>query len=387
MRGKPIRVLNNSLALAFEGHELVIATYALGQDIQDYLPEKFRDAARRIEIHRVRPGFPIDPHRPGMSVGKCVNNLSLYWLARRLLRKQRFDALICHDADGMLLGLALKRRVRLPMIYDMHGSLTELMRNIHDSRGLVLNLARRVERRLYAGADLILANWPHLTEVIGAGDAAKVCLVQDRPPLTTTESFHVQAGESQWKRKNGIDRLLVYAGNYAPYQRVDLLIDMMAILTKQQVSATLCLIGPGSENLESNAQQHADADIRFLGPRYGDDLVRILASADVALSPRVTVNYPPMKVISYLTAAIPIVGTDCAAHRMMIDDGVTGLLVPATPEAFAGAVSRLLGDEALRAKLGEAAGLQAGGYTMESLVTELRAALSRLPGQAPRSVL
>jgi glycosyltransferase involved in cell wall biosynthesis len=211
--------------------------------------------------------------------------------------------------------------------------------------------------------------------------------VQDRPPLTTTESFHVQAGESQWKRKNGIDRLLVYAGNYAPYQRVDLLIDMMAILTKQQVSATLCLIGPGSENLESNAQQRADADIRFLGPRYGDDLVSILASADVALSPRVTVNYPPMKVISYLAAAIPIVGTDCAAHRVMIDDGITGLLVPATPEAFADAVSRLLGDEALRAKLGEAAGLQAGGYTMESLATELRAALSRLPGLAPRSVL
>jgi glycosyltransferase involved in cell wall biosynthesis len=377
MRGKPIRVLNNALALAFEGHELVIATYALGQDIRDYLPEKFRDAARRIEIHRVRPGFPIDPHRPGMSVGKCVNNLSLYWLARRLLRKQRFDALICHDADGMLLGLGLKRQVRLPTIYDMHGSLTELVRNIHDPRRPVLDLATRVERRLYAGADLILANWPHLTEEIGGGDAAKVCLVRDRPPLTTTESFHVRAGDSEWKRENGIDRLLVYAGNFAPYQHVDLLIDMMAILVKQGVSATLCLIGPGSESLESNVQQLADADIRFLGPRYGDDLV----------SPRITINYPPMKVISYLTAAIPVVATDCAAHRVMIDDGVTGLLVPATPEAFAAAVSRLLGDDALRAKLSEAAGLQARAYTMESLATELRAALSRLPEQTPRSVL
>jgi D-inositol-3-phosphate glycosyltransferase len=94
-----------------------------------------------------------------------------------------------------------------------------------------------------------------------------------------------------------------------------------------------------------------------------------------------------MKVISYLTAAIPVVATDCAAHRVMIDDGVTGLLVPATPEAFAAAVSRLLGDDALRAKLSEAAGLQARAYTMESLATELGAALSRLPEQTPRSVL
>jgi len=39
----------------------------------------------------------------------------------------------------------------------------------------------------------------------------------------------------------------------------------------------------------------------------------------------------------------------------VVDDGVTGLLVPPEqPEAIAGAVLRLLGDEALRARMGAA---------------------------------
>lgn len=384
MRGKPIRVLNNSLALALEGFELVILTYAQGEEIRSYLPEKFWRAEQHVEVRRVRPAFSIDPARPGLSFGKLLNNLSLYRAARRLLRERRFDVLICHDADGMLLGLALRGRAAVPTIYDMHGSLTELMRNIHGSGPWILRIARRIERRLYAGADLILANWPHLLEEIGAEYADKVYLVQDRPPLTTTEAVHVGAHNDEWKRENGIDRLLVYVGNFAPYQRVDLLVDMMAVLAKHRVGATLCLIGPGAdEALVRAAQRCPDVDIRFLGSKYGNDLARILASADVALSARVTTNYPPMKVITYLNAAVPVVATDCSAHRVMIDDGVTGLLAKPNAEAFASAVSRLLRDDVLRERLRDGAKVRARRYSIDSLTTELRAALAGFPALNP----
>jgi glycosyltransferase involved in cell wall biosynthesis len=384
MRGKPIRVLNNSLALALEGYELVILTYAEGDDIRGYLPEKFRRAAECIEIRRIRPPLRVDKDRPGLSLGKLVSTLSMYRAARRLLLEQRFDVLVCHDADGMLLGLALQHLARVPSIYDMHGSLTELMRNIHRSGSLTLRIAGWLERRLYAGADLILANWPHLLKEVGAANVDKTFLVQDRPPLTTTEAVHVGANSGEWKREHGIDRLLVYVGNFASYQRVDLLIEMMAVLAERRVRATLCLIGPGGEALEGLARRHPEADVRFLGPKYGDDLAQILASADVALSARVTTNYPPMKVITYLTAAIPVVATDCAAHRVMIDAGVTGLLASATAEAFAAAVSRLLGDDVLRERFREAARTRARRYAIDSLTAELRAALAGVPALAGR---
>jgi glycogen(starch) synthase len=387
LRGKPIRVMNNALALALDGHRLDIATYAVGKEISDYLSNEFREAGERIEVHRARSGIPLDPDRPGFSVGKIANNVALYYLVRRLIRQQRFDVVICHDADGMLLGLILKRRIGIPVVYDMHGSLSELMSNIHNSSRPVLAVAGWVERRLYAGADLILANWPHLIEVIGGEHAEKSCVVRDRPPVTTTSDSTRPPEQTDWKSENDVDRLIVYVGNSAAYQRVDLLIDMMAHLIDAPDRITLCLIGPGLKELRGQAARYPEADIRFLGPLYGDELARVLQSADLALSPRVTVNYPPMKVISYLNAAIPVIATDCSAHRAMIDHEVTGLLEPPTPDAFAAAVCRLIADEEMRSKLRAKALQQRESYSFNSLMSELRAALARLtinaqcPGQ------
>jgi starch synthase len=52
---------------------------------------------------------------------------------------------------------------------------------------------------------------------------------------------------------------------------------------------------------------------------------------------------------------VPVVATRVAAVAEVVDDGVTGLLVqPEQPRVLAEAVLRLLGDEALRARMGVA---------------------------------
>jgi glycosyltransferase involved in cell wall biosynthesis len=55
------------------------------------------------------------------------------------------------------------------------------------------------------------------------------------------------------------------------------------------------------------------------------------------------------------SCGVPVVATRVAAVAEVIGDGVTGLLVPPErPDAIAGAVLRLLADEALRARMGAA---------------------------------
>ena len=51
----------------------------------------------------------------------------------------------------------------------------------------------------------------------------------------------------------------------------------------------------------------------------------------------------------------------------MITDGVSGLLIPPQPEALADAVCRLIGDEALRERLGENARQAAKAFSMETM--------------------
>jgi glycosyltransferase involved in cell wall biosynthesis len=65
----------------------------------------------------------------------------------------------------------------------------------------------------------------------------------------------------------------------------------------------------------------------------------------------------------------PSVGTACPGIDEVIADGETGLLVaPADCEAIASAVGRLLGDEALAARMGEAGRRRAEGmFTQQAM--------------------
>ena len=62
-----------------------------------------------------------------------------------------------------------------------------------------------------------------------------------------------------------------------------------------------------------------------------------------------------MSVIEAMFSGIPVVASDIDGPREQVVEGVTGLLVPARQTApLAGALARLAGDAALRARMGEA---------------------------------
>ena len=64
----------------------------------------------------------------------------------------------------------------------------------------------------------------------------------------------------------------------------------------------------------------------------------------------------PLKVFSYMAAGKPILCSDLPVLREVIEDGRNGILVPPDdPDAWAIALQRLLGDPALREKLGSTA--------------------------------
>jgi glycosyltransferase involved in cell wall biosynthesis len=96
-----------------------------------------------------------------------------------------------------------------------------------------------------------------------------------------------------------------------------------------------------------------------LGPRlvrlgYRTDVARILAAADIFCLPSHFEGLP-MSVIEAMLTGLPVVATDIRGPREQVRDGETGYLVPARSVApLAGALSRLAGDPALRARMGAA---------------------------------
>jgi glycosyltransferase involved in cell wall biosynthesis len=92
--------------------------------------------------------------------------------------------------------------------------------------------------------------------------------------------------------------------------------------------------------------------LRLLG--YREDIPALLAAADIFALPS-RFEGLPMSVIEAMLTALPVVATNVRGPAEQVEDGVTGLQVPAgNAPALATALNRLAQDPDLRAQMGQA---------------------------------
>jgi glycosyltransferase involved in cell wall biosynthesis len=108
------------------------------------------------------------------------------------------------------------------------------------------------------------------------------------------------------------------------------------------------------EGLKEEARQLGIASrVHFLGLRM--DIPELLQLFDVFVLPSVSEGLP-MGLIEAMAAGCPIVATDVGGVGSLIRSHDTGLLVASrSPDALSGAMTRLLGDDALRHRVGQSA--------------------------------
>jgi glycosyltransferase involved in cell wall biosynthesis len=157
------------------------------------------------------------------------------------------------------------------------------------------------------------------------------------------------------------DKLLVlFAGQMIERKGVaDLLNAWRLVRAKWADRAELVLVGDDLENdgsyrkqMESLARQ-LECGARFVG--FQRNVPQWLAAADVCVVPS---HAEPLgnATLEAMAHARPVIGCHVGGIPEMVDEGVTGLLVPPhDPTKLAEAISRLLQDENLRRRLGAAA--------------------------------
>lgn len=97
----------------------------------------------------------------------------------------------------------------------------------------------------------------------------------------------------------------------------------------------------------------AEGVVTWLGPVR--DIAGLLASCHIACQPSTYREGLPKSALEAMAAGKPLVATDIPGCREAVVDNVTGLLVPPRdPLALAGALARLIGSPALRARFGAA---------------------------------
>jgi glycosyltransferase involved in cell wall biosynthesis len=112
--------------------------------------------------------------------------------------------------------------------------------------------------------------------------------------------------------------------------------------------------GPQAADLRHAVAELAlDGSVRWLGSR--DDVPRILACVDaLALSSHPRVETFPLCVLEAMAARLPVVATRVGSLPELVEDGLTGVLVPpGNPQAMAEALQRILSGSATGRAMGE----------------------------------
>jgi L-malate glycosyltransferase len=151
-------------------------------------------------------------------------------------------------------------------------------------------------------------------------------------------------------------RVVGAVANLRPVKAHEVLLEAMAIVMRTRHDVRLALVGDGEcrPALERQARALGIAErVIFAGARSGP--VNWHAAFDVSVLSSYSEGFPNT-VVEGMAAGNPVVATNVGGTADAIQDEVTGLLVEAgSAAALASALGRVLDDEALAHRLGEAA--------------------------------
>jgi len=176
--------------------------------------------------------------------------------------------------------------------------------------------------------------------------------------------------------------VLTFVGRFAPPK------DPLTLLeaVKKLPEGVLLLVGDGELRplVERSIRELGLVDrVRLLGQR--SDVPRILATSDIfVLSSRW--EGLPYTIIEAMMAGLPVMATRVGGVPELVEDGVTGFLIPPKdPDALAKALQKLLNDPELRKRMGQASREKAlKEFTLDRMLRETEKVYQEVLGSKER---
>ena len=158
---------------------------------------------------------------------------------------------------------------------------------------------------------------------------------------------------------------VMFVGRLTAIKRAERFVQLARTMRDRKAPATFVVVGDGPlrAQLETDAK---DLDnLIFIG--WQSDMASVYAAADLLVLTSDNEGMP-VALIEAAMQGVPAVSTAVGAVRQVVDDGVSGLLVPVgDQDALAAAVHSLINDVEKRRSMGEAAAARA-----EALFSERR---------------
>ncbi len=331
--GSGIVATELAMALAEGGDEVHVISYAL--------PSRLEFINSRLFYHEVVvPHYPLFEYPP--------YSLALATQIVEVARHQQLDLIHVHYAVPNAVSAVLAREILSPqplkVVTTLHGTDITLVGN--DPNYL------ETTRFGITQSDAVTAVSESLRrdtqEQLGVTNQIEV--VPNFIDRRRFEKAKALPGARRWARPG--EKLVVHISNFRPVKRV---MDVVQVFHRvhQKVPSRLLLVGDGPDRAKIEQYCHTsdlcDA-ITFIGNL--PLIEEVLVGADLFLLPSETESFG-LAALEALSCEVPVIATDVGGLPEVVENGVSGLLLPVGDvEGMAAAALELLLDDERRRRLG-----------------------------------
>ena len=306
------------------------------------------------DVIRLGKGFSVPANG---SMGTITFSPRYVAQIRRMLDEERFDLLHFHEPFVPFLSLVLLRESRSVNVATFHAYAGFSPSYEFGSRVLG-GYARRLHGRIAVSAAA-----RHFIDRFFPGDYRVI------PNGVDVARYRDAVPVARWQdgRRN-----VLFVGRHEPRKGLLHLLKAYRIMRKTDCDCRLLIVGSGPQEREARryVATRRLGGVEFLGRVSDREKAALFKTADVYVAPATGRESFGIVLLEAMAAGTPIVASDIHGYKGVVKRGEQGLLVPpGDAKAIAGATMNLLGDAALRERMGASGLARAEAFSWEQ-VTE-----------------
>ncbi len=278
--------------------------------------------------------------------------------------EQQFDAVHVDSPGPMgLAGWVVARMLRVPMLATYHTDFPAYVRDYTGDHRL--SVATESFMRWFHGqAKTIFTRSRAYESALREMGLREQGIIMIPPGVDTDKFSHRHRDENLWQRLGVKEpKRLLYVGRIAVEKNLAILCRVFRSLCATRRDTALVIAGDGPF-MSKMKEELAGFPAYFLGRQNDAQLSLLYSSAELFVFPSRTDTLGQV-VLEAQASGLPVLVSDEGGPREMMDDGVTGRVLPAMDEAcWVTQIAALLDDEQLRQRMSRSAAGRAGRFSL-----------------------
>lgn len=303
--------------------------------------------------------YEVAAARLGMFPEICTFSVKAYLRLRDLMSREKFD--IIHDNQTLGYGLLLAKGLGVPVVATIHHPIyIDMKADLAQARRVLSKFRRMVFYSFLAMQHMVAKRMDRVITVsrISAEDTMRVFGLPEAKVRVVPNGIDTTI----FRKANPVEKepnSVVMVGNTEDRKKgVIFLLKAMELL-RQDIDVRLSIVdrqGDHTKYAPRLVQEHGLEDrVTFTGRLNVDELVRRYSLSEVAVTASVYEGFG-LPCAEAMSCGTPVIATRAGALPEIVGSDGAGILVPpADPGALAAAMKRVLMDQSLRQRMGEAA--------------------------------